>query len=101
MTKRDKKRVSRVTEMEHRYDGLSRALGNLEAAVTEYRALAPDMQILRDYMDSGQWLKDFEADEAGKIPADVKRGIMSEDSLYDLLLEADRILEQAREVICE
>ena len=53
--------LKRVSEMERHYD------------------------ILKEYMDSGQWKADFEADEAGKIPAGVKRGVLSEDGLYDLL----------------
>ena len=38
-------------------------------------------------------------DEAGKIPEDVKRGVLSEDGLYDLLEDADRILAFAKEVL--
>lgn len=87
----DSELVQRITEMEHRYDSLTRALGNLEAAIAEYQALAPELQILRDYMDSGQWQKDFEADEAGRIPAEIKRGVLSEDGLYDLLESADSL----------
>ena len=32
-------------------------------------------------------MKDYEADEAGKLPADLKRGVLSEDALFDLLEE--------------
>ena len=28
---------------------------------------------------------DFEADEAGKLPPDLKRGVLSEDGVYDIL----------------
>ena len=31
-----------------------------------------------------------ELDEAGLIPPGVKRGVLSEDGLYDLLLEAEK-----------
>ena len=30
---------------------------------------------------------DFEADEEGKLPADLKRGVLSEDAVYDLITE--------------
>ena len=43
-------------------------------------------------MDSGQWLKDFEADEKGKLPANLKRGVLSEDGLYNLLAETRDII---------
>ena len=32
-------------------------------------------------------MKDVEADEAGKLPKDLKRGVLSEDGLFDLLDE--------------
>ena len=84
--------VKRVREMEARFDKLSSILGALEEAISEFKASKDDLDALRNYMDSGQWLKDYEADEAGMIPADLKRGVLSEDSLYDLLQEADGII---------
>ncbi len=52
---------------------------------------APDfqekIQELADYYDSPEWLEDFEADEAGLLPADLKRGVLSEDGVYNLLDE--------------
>jgi phosphoglycolate phosphatase len=44
-----------------------------------------DLNQLKEYQESGQWLEDFEADERGEIPQDIKRGILSEDALYNLL----------------
>ncbi len=32
-------------------------------------------------------MKDFEADEAGKLPSDLKRGVLSEDAVYDLIID--------------
>ena len=29
--------------------------------------------------------KDYEADERGELPPDLKRGVLSQDALYDLL----------------
>lgn len=91
--------LTRVREMEDRYDELTQVLAGLDDAISEYNDFKADLQILRDYMASGQWKKDFEADEAGKIPAEVKRGVLSEDGLYDFLQGADKILEFAREVL--
>ena len=91
--------LSRVREMEDRYDELARVLAGLNNAISEYQVFKPDLQILRDYMESGQWKKDFEADEAGQIPAEIKRGVLSEDGLYDLLQGADEVLTFSREVL--
>ena len=71
--------------MEYRYDKVRRVLDELEEAVARYKDAKEEIKVLEEYMESGQWLRDFEADEAGEIPAGVKRGVLSEDALYDLL----------------
>ena len=38
-----------------------------------------------------KWKDDFEADERGEFPADMKRGVLSEDGIYDLLESAKEI----------
>ena len=36
--------------------------------------------------------KDFELDEEGKLPADLKRGVLSEDGIYNLLERNSELL---------
>ena len=97
----DKKaRIERISLMEDRYDEISRVLAALDEAVDEYEDFKSELDALRDYMDSGQWKDDYEADEAGQIPSDLKRGVLSEDGLYNLLHDADTILDRARNVLC-
>lgn len=51
------------------------------------------LDALIDYYDNGQWLNDFVLDEKGMIPTDLKRGVLSEDGVYNLLFdinEADK-----------
>ena len=40
---------------------------------------------LEAYYESVQWRKDFENDEAGLLPKNLKRGVLSEDGINDLL----------------
>lgn len=47
------------------------------------------IETLRAYMESGQWLADYEADERGELPVQLKRGVLSQDGLYDLLCRID------------
>ncbi len=54
-------------------------------------------KILSSYMDSGQWLSDYEADEQGEIPENVKRGVLSEDGLFNLLTEIQEKTVSKRE----
>ena len=83
MTKKQKELISRIEAMEARYQEVAHALGELA--------------ILKEYMESGQWQKDFEADEAGLVPRDLPREVLSEDALYNLLAEADEMLASAKE----
>lgn len=48
-------------------------------------ASSDELEELSDYYGSAAWKRDFSADEAGLLPADLKRGVLSEDGLYDLL----------------
>ena len=40
---------------------------------------------LSDYYESAAWKRDFAADEAGLLPKDLRRGVLSEDGVYNLL----------------
>lgn len=42
---------------------------------------------LLDYYRGGQWLADYEADERGELPEGLKRGVLSQDGLWNLLGE--------------
>ncbi len=96
----DKKaRIERISLMEDRYDELTRVLAGLEEAVGEYEDFKDELEALKDYMDSGEWKEDYEADEAGQIPSDLKRGVLSEDGLYNLLHDAEQIIAKALKVL--
>lgn len=50
----------------------------------------PDPEKLAEldaYYTSSLWRDDYEADERGELPPDLKRGVLSQDGLYDLLEE--------------
>ncbi len=51
-------------------------------------SIQKDLKKLEQYYET-DWITDYEADEKGKIPSDLKRGILSEDALYDLLYDAE------------
>lgn len=82
-------RTVRIKEMEVRYDKVKAALAELEKAEEKLVELSDDIDVLRGYYESGKWQKDFEADEQGKIPKDLKRGVLSEDGLWNLLEDVD------------
>lgn len=47
---------------------------------------------LNDYLDSGQWLSDFKADERGEIRRELPRGVLSEDGLYNVIERLQEVL---------
>ena len=73
--------TTRVQQMEQRFDRLS----NAQKSGTRYKDMKADYEALDWYMRSGQWKKDFEMDEKGRLPKDLKRGVLSEDGLYEVL----------------
>lgn len=86
--------LQRIKDLEYKFSEVSRVLAALDMALDEFSGVKSYIDDLREYMESGQWKADFEADERGEIPADLERGVLSEDGLYDLLGEVDRILRR-------
>lgn len=86
-------RIDRVREMEERFDKVRGAVEKVMEGLEELEGLGEEIRALNEYQASGLWLKDFEADEAGKIPSGLKRGVLSEDGLFNLLGDVDKILE--------
>ncbi len=80
-------RIERIREMERCLDASRAAVDSLSEALDRYEAVRKDYKKLSDYYGSSRWMSDFEADEAGKLPKDLKRGVLSEDAVYDLLDE--------------
>ena len=83
----DNELIVRLQEMEDRYNRVRKAVDAMYDALENYMQVQEDIYILDRYDESGQWLRDFEADERGEIPASVPRGILSEDALYNLLTD--------------
>lgn len=77
--------LNRIREMESIYDRAVELRKHPEQE--EYRMLLPDIERLEHYYESEQWLADYEADEAGLIPSDLKRGVLSQDTLYNFFSE--------------
>ena len=51
------------------------------------KMLQDKIEVLKEYYQSGLWLQDYECDERGELPENLKRGILSQDALYDFFSE--------------
>lgn len=53
------------------------------------------LQELMDYYENGRWLHDYQLDEQGLLPAGLKRGVLSEDGVYNLLSDIKALNEES------
>lgn len=90
----DPTRLARVTRMEQTLNESRDTVDALRAALHRYEALLPSLRALEDYYESPLWLADLDADRQGLLPADLPRGVLSQDAVYDLL-EEERALRAA------
>ena len=77
--------IERIQHFESLLDRVAPVLKNLGEALDAVEAVQEDVKELSAYYESDEWRDDFETDEAGKLPADLKRGVLSEDGIYDVL----------------
>lgn len=84
-------RIERICRMEEKMDAVLSAAAEMERALKNWEQVRPALEELTAYYDGELWLSDFRADEAGLLPEDLKRGVLSEDGLFNLL-------ERAREL---
>ncbi|MBQ8452661.1 MAG: DUF4298 domain-containing protein [Prevotella sp.] len=84
--------IERIQRMEQSFDRLTAAAASLSTALDAFKRAKKDFKLLTAYYD-GKWIEDYEADEAGLLPADLKRGVLSEDGLWNLLGECRELKE--------
>ena len=80
-----KSALLRITRMEEYMDAVENALR--QGLSLDTPEIQEKIRGLSEYMESGLWLQDYEMDELGQLPSDLKRGVLSQDALYDLLTE--------------
>ena len=78
-------RIKRITKMEIYFDTIQEALDSKPNALQENSELKEMLQTLIAYYEGDDWRSDFESDERGKLPQGLKRGVLSEDGIYNLL----------------
>ena len=91
--------IARICRMEEILDKSGKAVRDLQEALERYIALEEEIRELELYYTGGQWQKDFADDEAGKFPRDLKRGVLSEDAVYDFLTLRDEVISKYKELL--
>lgn len=88
----------RIQEMERRLEEAMAVVGQMEEALERYEAAQEAVERLASYMESEEWRRDFADDEKGLLPADLKRGVLSEDGIWNLLDNNREIAIKMREL---
>lgn len=84
--------IERIQTMEQSFDMLQKAEGENPDTLRENVELREMLRLLRRYYEGGQWLRDYELDEQGLLPRDLKRGVLSQDGVYDFLERMEKIV---------
>ena len=85
--------LERIRTMEEKLNAALAAIASLETALDGYRDALPCIRDLETYLACDEWRQDFEADEQGRLPAGLRRGVLSEDGIYNMLEANTRLLD--------
>lgn len=91
--------IERISQMEQRMERAAAAVMALSAALDRYEEVQEDISALEAYYDSETWKQDLADDEAGKLPADLRRGVLSEDGIWNLLTDARELVERLHTIV--
>ena len=81
----EQERLLRIRAMELLFDDLLTAVSQGIFFPKVDPVQQEKLSVLLSYYNSSLWLSDYEADERGELPQDLKRGILSQDGFYDFL----------------
>lgn len=83
--------IQRIKYMERQLNQLLAALHAMNKALSTLAKARNAAQALSDYYGSAEWRSDFADDEAGRLPENLKRGVLSEDAIWNALQEYHEI----------
>lgn len=96
--------VEKLNKMENSLDKSITKLKEFEKKLSEYESIQKDIKNISDYYGSEEWFSLLDEYEKGNLK-DIKTGILSEDSAYDLIIDnkelAIKMLEIATKILKE
>lgn len=93
------KQRKRIEEIEKHFERASEVVAILSSSLEEFARIQESVNALEAYYGSKEWKKDFHDDEEGLLPTDLKRGVLSEDGIWNLLEEVRELKERMQELI--
>ena len=77
--------MERIRYMEQLFDLVSESITEPSTALDKSEKIQEAIATLSDYYSSDEWKQDYADDEADRLPKDLKRGVLSEDGIWNLL----------------
>ena len=91
--------IDRITRMEEHLNNALKAVEDLEKALDEYLKVDAGIEELKEYYGSPVWFKDVEDDDQGLLPEDLRRGVLSEDGIYNMLYDHTFLLQKMKAIL--
>ena len=82
--------------MERRLNRALAAVKRLTGALDKWEEVQDDIVQLDKYYGSDVWRQDFADDEAGLLSEELKRGVLSEDGIWNLLADCKELNERLK-----
>ena len=83
--------LERIRYMERLFDFALEAMKESPMSHDKYAMVKEAITTLSAYYGSDEWRKDYADDEAGFLPKNLKRGVLSEDGIWNLLSDWDAL----------
>jgi len=92
----NKQQIARIRRMERNLNTAMAAVKRLTAALDKWETVQDAIAALDEYYGSDLWRQDFADDEAGLLPDSLKRGVLSEDGIWNLLTDARALADRLK-----
>ena len=95
----NKEQIARIRKMERHLDRALAAVKRLSTALDKYEEAQVAIAALDQYYGSEEWRQDYADDEAGLLPDGLKRGVLSEDGVWNLLTDYKELNERIKQLV--
>ena len=93
--------IRRIEQAETALNRAQTAVDALEQSWEQYLSVQEDIRLLERYLNSEERRHDLEADRSGQLPAELRRGVLSEDGIWNLLEKNTELLQELRQYAAE
>jgi len=91
--------IERIKNMEQHLNKASAAVKALGEALDLYTEALESIEEIDNYMCSDEWEQDFKDYEQGRLPANLKCGVLSEDGIWDVVDTSRELNAQMLEIV--